>query len=90
MLVQTPQVRLERIHSNAAASPAGFWYEQEEAEWVLVLRGSARLQFEDESEPRDLCVGDSLLIRAGRRHRVVATDPAPGTLWLALFWSASA
>ena len=50
----------------------------------------ARLQFEDEPEPRDLCVGDSLLIRAGRRHRVVATDPDPGTLWLALFWSASA
>ena len=90
VLLQTAGLRLERIHSNAAASPAGFWYQQDEPEWVLVLRGSARLQFEDEPEPRDLCVGDSLLIRAGRRHRVMATDPTPGTLWLALFWSASA
>ncbi len=90
LLLQTPQLRLERIHSNAAASPEGFWYEQRESEWVLLLRGSARLQFEDEPTPRDLCVGDGLLIRAGRRHRVVATDPDPGTLWLALLWSASA
>jgi cupin 2 domain-containing protein len=80
--------RLERIHSCLASSPEGFWYDQPELEWVLVLRGSARLQFADEPQVRDLCVGDSLLITPQRRHRVVATDPAPGTLWLALFWSA--
>ena len=79
--------RLERIHSCQAASPAGFWYDQDESEWVLLLRGSARLQFEDEDQPRDLCVGDSLLIAAHRRHRIVMTDPAPGTVWLALFWT---
>ena len=38
--------------------------------------------------PRALSRGDQLLIAAGRRHRVEATDPAPGTVWLALFWSA--
>ena len=80
--------RLERIHSCLASSPEGFWYDQPELEWVLVLRGSARLQFADEPQVRDLCVGDSLLITPHRRHRVVATDPAPGTLWLALFWTA--
>lgn len=78
--------RLERIHSCLASSPEGFWYDQAETEWVLLLRGSARLQFEDETEPRDLCSGDSLLITPHRRHRLVATDPEPGTLWLALFW----
>jgi cupin 2 domain-containing protein len=82
--------RLERIHSCQAASPPGFWYDQSEQEWVLLLRGSARLQFEDEAEPRDLCVGDSLLIAPHRRHRVITTDPDPGTLWLALFASADA
>jgi len=76
---------LERIHSCQACSPQQGWYDQAEQEWVLVLRGSARLQFEDEAKPRDLCAGDSLLISPHRRHRVVATDPAPGTLWLALF-----
>lgn len=85
-LLQGHGWRLERIHSCLASSPEGFWYDQAETEWVLLLRGSARVQFEDEAEPRDLCVGDSLLIKPHRRHRVVATDPEPGTLWLALFW----
>ena len=82
--------RLERIHSCQASSPADFWYDQSEQEWVLILRGSARLQFEDEDEPRELCVGDSLLIAPHRRHRLITTDPDPGTLWLALFASADA
>jgi cupin 2 domain-containing protein len=78
--------RLERIHSCQAASPEGFWYDQEEMEWVTLLQGSARLRFADEAVARELCRGDSLLIRAHRRHRVEATDPAPGSVWLALFW----
>ncbi len=86
-LLSGPGWRLERIHSCLASSPAGFWYDQLESEWVLVLRGSAQLHFEDEADPRDLCAGDSLVIPPGRRHRVLSTDPAPGTVWLALFWS---
>ena len=85
LLLQGESWRLERIHSCLASSPEGFWYDQPEQEWVLLLRGSARLQFEDEQQPRDLCVGDSLLINPHRRHRLLATDPAPGTVWLALF-----
>jgi len=87
-LIAGARWRLERIHSCLASSPEGFWYDQPEFEWVLVLRGSARLQFADERGERDLCVGDSLLITPHRRHRLLATDPDPGTLWLALFWSA--
>ncbi|MBW0173477.1 MAG: Nif11 domain/cupin domain-containing protein [Vulcanococcus sp.] len=89
-LIEGPGWRLERIHSCLASSPEGFWYDQTETEWVLVLRGSAQLRFEDEQHSRDLCVGDSLLIDPHRRHRVVTTDPDPGTLWLALFCSADA
>ena len=88
-LLSGEQWRLERIHSCLASSPDGFWYDQAEFEWVLVLRGSARIQFADEPSERDLCVGDSVLITPHRRHRVVATDPDPGTLWLALFWTAA-
>jgi cupin 2 domain-containing protein len=78
--------RLERIHSCQAACPEGFWYDQEEMEWVTLLQGSARLRFADEPAARELCRGDSLLISAHRRHRLEATDPAPGSVWLALFW----
>jgi cupin 2 domain-containing protein len=86
VLLQTPQLRLERIHSCNARSPEGFWYDQEEQEWVLLLQGSARLAFADEPQPRCLVSGDALLIPAGRRHRLLASDPSPGTIWLALFW----
>ena len=86
VLLATPHLRLERIHSCAASSPPGFWYDQSEQEWVCLLQGHARLQFADEPAPRELRTGDSLLIRPGRRHRVLATDPHPGTIWLALFW----
>ena len=78
--------RLELIHSCQAASPPGFWYDQEEMEWVTLLQGSARLRFADEPQARDLCRGDSLMISPHRRHRLEATDPAPGSVWLALFW----
>ena len=86
-LIETPQWRLQQIHSNQAASPEGFWYDQHEHEWVLLLQGSALLQLAGEAEPRALCRGDQLLIPAGQRHRLEATDPAPGTVWLALFWT---
>lgn len=85
VLLQTAGLRLERIHSCAATSPEGFWYDQNEHEWVTLLQGSARIAFPD-SGPVTLSRGDSLLIPAGRRHRVEETDPAPGTIWLALFW----
>jgi cupin 2 domain-containing protein len=86
VLLGQPTWRLERIHSCQASSPPNFWYDQAEHEWVLLLQGSARLQFEGEERVRELCRGDSLFIAAHRRHRVVATDPAPGSIWLALFW----
>ena len=87
VLLQSGLWRLERIHSCACSSPAGFWYEQGEEEWVMLLQGRAGLRFDDEPSDRSLQQGDSVWIRAGRRHRVTATDPAPGTIWLALFWS---
>jgi cupin 2 domain-containing protein len=86
VLLQSPILRLERIHSCAAVTPEGQWYDQEEHEWVLLLQGRAQLRFRDEQHDRQLAQGESLLIKAGHRHRVTATDPAPGTIWLALFW----
>ena len=86
VLVDQKNWRLERIHSCLAASPEGFWYDQEEHEWVTLLQGSALLELEGEKVPVELCRGESLLIPAHRRHRLLATDPAPGTVWLALFW----
>jgi cupin 2 domain-containing protein len=80
-----PGVRIERIVSLGQASPPGFWYDQQEAEWVLLLKGAARLRFADERQDRVLGPGDWLQIAAHRRHRVEWTDPGMPTVWLAVF-----
>jgi cupin 2 domain-containing protein len=76
--------RIERIVSTGQASPPGFWYDQDGAEWVLVLSGSAGLLIEGEAKPRTLAAGDHALIPAHVRHRVEWTDPAVPTIWLAV------
>jgi cupin 2 domain-containing protein len=86
-LLTRPGLRVERIVSLGQASPPGFWYDQAEGEWVLVLAGAARLQFVDEPEARLLGAGDSLDIAPHRRHRVDWTDPTTPTVWLAVFYS---
>ena len=85
-LVANANLRIERIVSTGQASPPGFWYDQDWAEWVLLLAGSAGLLFEDEAEPRVLQPGDYLLIPAHRRHRVAWTDTEHPTVWLAVHY----
>jgi cupin 2 domain-containing protein len=85
-LLSRPDLRIERIVSQGQASPAGFWYDQAEGEWVLVLAGAARLRFEDEPDARLLGPGDWLDIAPRRRHRVDWTDPAVPTIWLAVYY----
>ena len=83
-LLATESVRIERIVSHGHDSPEGFWYDQDRAERVIVLKGSAELLFEHEGAPRLLWPGDYVHIPAHRRHRVTATDPHKPTVWLAV------
>ncbi|MGC8490739.1 MAG: cupin domain-containing protein [Syntrophobacteraceae bacterium] len=85
-LVDSGKVRIERIVSDAGRSPEGFWYDQEESEWVLVLEGSAGLRFEGDAEVLVLKPGDWIDIPAHRKHRVEWTDPVQKTVWLAVFY----
>lgn len=84
-LINGNGVRIERILSQGHQSPASGWYDQEEHEWVLVLQGSARLEFEGQGEIA-LGAGDHVLIPAHARHRVTWTDPERITVWLAVFY----
>lgn len=83
-LVASDHVRIERIVSRGQACGPDDWYDEQEAEWVLVLAGSARIIFEDEPEPRALAAGDYLYIPPRKRHRVAWTDPDEPTVWLAV------
>ena len=84
VLLARTDLKIERIVSTGQASPADVWYDQERAEWVLLLNGSAGLLFEGEHAPRVLKPGDYICIEAHRRHRVVWTAPAQPTVWLAI------
>ena len=81
ILFENETVRIERIASHSHSSPAGLWYDQPQAEWVIVLRGHAVLELED-GELIPLQEGDYLLIPSHLRHRVRQTGP--DTLWLAV------
>ena len=80
ILVRAADVRIERIISLGHASPADFWYDQPQHEWVIVLKGAARLQFQDSTV--ELKVGDFINIPAFKKHRVDWTTPDEPTVWL--------
>lgn len=88
ILAKGPDVRIERIVSSGQASEPGFWYDQSEDEWVLLVSGQAELQFEDGTVA--LSPGDSLLIPAHTKHRVSITSRTPPCFWLCVFGSFNA
>ncbi len=79
-LIRAANVRIERIISHGHASPEGFWYDQGQHEWVIVLKGAARLQFEDGMV--EMKTGDFINIPAFRKHRVDWTTSDGPTVWL--------
>ncbi len=83
-LVANPNCRIERIVSRGHRSPQGFWYDQEQSEWVLLLAGAARLLVEEEVV--EMRPGSYLNIPAHCRHRIEWTDPEQTTIWLAIHY----
>jgi cupin 2 domain-containing protein len=86
-VLQTSAFRIERIVSRGHCSPDGFWYDQHENEWVILLQGNAGLRFDDQKDVVTLKQGDSLHIDRHRKHRVEWTDPCQETVWLAVYYS---
>jgi cupin 2 domain-containing protein len=80
-LFDNANVKIERIVSHANPSPAGFWYDQDEDEWLVVLSGAATLEFAG-GEQVELKAGDFLTIARHVQHRVARTSEA--TVWLAV------
>ncbi len=80
-------VLIERIVSRGQRSAPDTWYEQDRHEWVLLLKGAAKLCWEDGSETA-LKQGDYLAIPALKKHRVEWTDPNQDTIWLAIHFPA--
>jgi len=80
-LLENSAAKVERIVSHSHSSPAGFWYDQADEEWVIVLSGSATLEFAG-GERVELNTGDFLTIPRHVKHRVARTSEE--TIWLAV------
>lgn len=84
-LLEHSCLRIERIVSLGQSSPEDFWYDQEDHEWVIVLKGKGVIEYAD-GRIVELSEGDYVNISAHQKHRVVYTDPDSETLWLAIHY----
>jgi len=79
-------MKIERIVSRGHCSEPDFWYDQQENEWVLLLKGAAKLRFEEGDRLVDLTEGSYVNIHAHEKHRVEWTKEDTETIWLAVFY----
>lgn len=77
--------RVERIVSKGHSTPNHDWYDQDENEWVMVLKGAAKLEFEGQKMVH-LEAGSHINIPAHTRHKVAWTAPDTETVWLAVYY----
>jgi cupin 2 domain-containing protein len=85
-LVDCGGIRIERIVSKGHHSAADFWYDQPENEWVVLLKGEARLRFEKGNKVLHLTQGMYVNISSHERHRIDWTREDEETIWLAVFY----
>jgi cupin 2 domain-containing protein len=83
-LLSNKQIKIERIISKGQSSSVNNWYDQIQDEWIILLEGQAKLQFENNTTLLNLNPGDYLFIPAHSKHRVHWTDPTITTIWLAI------
>jgi len=84
-IVTTDNLKIERIISYGHTSPKSGWYESQESEWVIVLKGEAILSFENVEDVK-LNAGDYINIPAFKKHKVSWTRPHTETIWLAIHY----
>jgi len=82
VLAENGNVRIERIVSTGQISG---WYDQSETEFVVLIEGSAVIEFEN-SKTATMSKGDTLLIQPHEKHRVNCTSSDPPCIWLCVFF----
>ena len=58
VLAESNSICIERIVSHSHTSPEGFWCDQDENEWVVVLKGRAKPLLEGDDKPLEMGPGD--------------------------------
>jgi len=78
LLLEHKNIKIERITSSDKIPDKV--YEQKQDEWVLLLKGSAKLDLD--GKMIEIKEGDTLFIPSGQKHKVLETKA--GTVWLAV------
>ncbi len=86
VIYENKNTRIERILSAGQVSAEGFWYDQNENEWVSLVQGEAKVAFDDGGSAV-LKAGDHILIKAHKRHRVEYTSIDPPCVWICVFFN---
>lgn len=81
ILAGSDNVRFERIISTGQTSS---WYDQDEGEYVFLLKGEAEIAYEDKPSVH-LKEGDWFYIPPHEKHRVAYTSCNPPCIWLCVF-----
>lgn len=84
LILKNENIKIERIISKGHISPETGWYDQTYNEWVVVIKGTATITFEDEE--LSMQPGSYINIPAHTRHKVACTNPEDETIWLAIHY----
>jgi len=84
LILNSENIKIERIVSKGHKSPESGWYDQNHNEWVVVIKGQALLIFEDRQ--LSMQTGSYINIPAHTKHKVSCTDSDEETIWLAIHY----
>ena len=83
-ILEKKDIKIERIISYGQTTAKDYWYDQDQDEFVLILKGKAKIKYEL-GEIIQLDEGSSIYIKAHEKHQVIyTTNP---TIWLAIFFN---
>lgn len=82
-LHESEKIKIEKIVTNGAISSPGEWYDQDQDEWVLLLQGTASLEFKN-GIIKELESGEYIFIPAHKKHRVLKTSAHLNCIWLTI------
>ena len=75
LLMKGTHYRIDRIVSSGHSSPQGFWYDQEDDEWILLVQGKATLEVEGKFI--EMKAGDYMFLPKNCKHRIEKTSVEP-------------
>jgi len=85
-LLSSRSLKIERIISTGQATKEGKWLKSRRNEWVMVVKGAAKLRFFKNNRVVKMKADSHILIPANTLHRVDWTDPRQKTIWLAVYY----